>query len=88
MLYPETRPDLLERHNLDEDPHVEIMHTHASFARHKLLNPRIWDREKFKKPYEKLKMPNFYLTDEESEALVTYMLSRRPARVADSVKIQ
>ncbi len=87
VLYPQARDDLLVRHNHDEDPGIEVMHTHASFATYKMLNPRIWDREKFKKPYEKLKMPNFYLEDDEADALVTYLLSRRPARVAESLQI-
>ena len=33
-------------------------------------------------------MPNYYLAQHEVDALVTYLLSRRPARVADALKIQ
>jgi cbb3-type cytochrome oxidase cytochrome c subunit len=86
-LYPEDREDLVAWAALSANPHADIHHTHASFATHKLLNPRIWDREKIKKPYEKLKMPNFYLAPDETEALTTYLLSRRPPRVADSLQI-
>lgn len=66
---------------------IEVLHNHASFAYHKLRNPRIWDREKIKKPYEKLKMPNFFLSEDESRSLVTFLLSMRDANVATSVKI-
>ncbi len=86
VLYPKDRADLIgwsNSGNLD----IDVVHTHASFASHKLLNPRIWDRQKIKTSYAKLKMPNFYLAEEEVEALVTYLLSRRPARVADSLKV-
>lgn len=65
----------------------EITHTHAAFAKHKMLNPRIWDREKIKGPYDKLKMPNFYFTEEESIALTTYLLSRTDPRVKGSLRI-
>ncbi len=65
----------------------EITHTHASFAYHKLRNPRIWDRKKIKGPYEKLKMPNFYFTETEADALVTYLMGRRPPRVNERLVI-
>lgn len=55
---------------------VHVMRSHASFGWHKIRNPRIWDRGKLKAPYEKLKMPNFYVTDAEADALTTYLLSR------------
>lgn len=66
----------------------EILHNHAAFAYHKLRNPRIYDREKFKKPYEKLKMPNFFLTEGEATALTTFLLSRRDPDVREAVKIK
>jgi hypothetical protein len=71
-----------------ENPREQVTHTHGGFAKHKMLNPRIWDREKIKKPYDKLKMPNFYLSNREAEALTTYLLSRRSARVWDTVKVR
>jgi len=66
----------------------EILHNHAAFAYHKMRNPRIWDREKIKKPYDKLKMPNFYFTDGEAESLVTYLLSRKDKNVRPAVEVQ
>jgi mono/diheme cytochrome c family protein len=59
----------------------------VAFAYHKMRNPRIWDRGKIKKPYDKLKMPNFYFTEEEAEALVTYLLGRKPPRVTEALKV-
>lgn len=69
--------------NIPED----VLHNHASFAYHKIRNPRIWDRGKYKKPYEKLKMPNYYFTEAESRAIVTYLLSRRDPGVRPGVKL-
>ena len=59
----------------------------VSFARNKLGNPRIWDRGRIKPPYDKLKMPNFSLADRQVDALVTFLLSRKPARVTPAVQI-
>ncbi len=70
-----------------DDMPEQITLTHAAFAKHKMLNPRIWDREKIKRPYDKLKMPNYYFTEEEAEALTTYLLSRLPARVTEQLSV-
>jgi cytochrome c2 len=70
-----------------DDAREQITHTHAAFAYHKMLNPRIWDRKKLKLPYDKLKMPNFYFSEEEAEALTTYLLSRVPPRVEAALKV-
>ncbi len=70
-----------------DDMPEQITLTHAAFAKHKMLNPRIWDREKIKRPYDKLKMPNYYFTEEEAEALTTYLLSRMPARVTEALSV-
>ena len=64
-----------------------IHHNHASFAYHKIRNPRIWDRGKIRKPYEKIKMPNYYFNDEEAAAITTYVLSLRDANVRTPVQI-
>lgn len=66
---------------------AEILHNHGAFAYHKLRNPRIFDRQKVKKPYEKLKMPNFYLSDGQTKALTTYLLSLRDPNVWEEVKV-
>jgi len=86
-VYPRPAAQLNERSPIDDLAKEQITHTHAAFAKHKMLNPRIWDREKIKKPYDKLKMPNFYFTEEEAEALTTFLLSRIPPRVNDVLKV-
>ncbi len=89
-LYPkgsETDAENLNYWSPGENPGEQVTHTHSAFAKHKLRNPRLWDREKIKKPYDKLKMPNFYLTDNEAEALTTYLLSRKSALVGKSLQI-
>lgn len=86
-VYPKGAEHLLRMRHGD-NPREEITHTHAAFAKHKMLNPRIWDREKIKKPYDKLKMPNFYFSEEEAEALTVYLLSRTAPRVHDDLKIR
>lgn len=85
-VYPKDAKELNERSPIPDDAREEITHTHGAFAKHKMLNPRIWDREKIKKPYDKLKMPNFYFTEHEAEALTTFLLSRMPARVEQSLQ--
>ncbi len=82
----------LEAHELNywspgENAKEQIIHTHAAFAKHKLLNPRIWDREKIKQPYDKLKMPNYYFTEDEADALTTFLLSRVEHRVNDDLRV-
>ena len=86
-VYPESAEFEHLVRDLGRNPDQEILHNHASFAYHKLMNPRIWDRKKVKRPYDKLKMPNFYFTEEESRALVTYLLSRRDPWVTEAVKV-
>jgi len=88
-LYPITEEaNHLVRDNGGENIPQEILHNHASFAYHKMRNPRIWDREKIKKPYDKLKMPNFYFTEEETRSLVTYLLSRKDKNVRSDVEVK
>lgn len=86
-IYPRDAAELNYWSPIEDRAREQISHTHDAFAQHKLLNPRIWDREKIKRPYDKLKMPNFYFTNEESEALTTYLLSRVKPRVDDVLKV-
>ncbi len=85
-IYPPEAEELIKwAHGVN--PEESVTHTHAAFARHKMLNPRFWDRGKIKAPYDKLKMPNFYLTEDQADALVTFLLSRRAPLVDQSLKI-
>lgn len=85
-VYPKDAAEL-NKWSPGENLKEQITHTHAAFAKHKMLNPRIWDREKIKAPYDKLKMPNFYLTAQESDALTTFLLSRIPPRVTRKLAV-
>ena len=87
MLYPTNAENAHLVHEIGGNIPQEILHNHGSFAYHKMRNPRIWDREKIKKPYDKLKMPNFYFTDEEAKALVTFLLSRKDKNVREDMQI-
>ncbi|MFH1110382.1 MAG: hypothetical protein V1790_14470 [Planctomycetota bacterium] len=86
-VYPKDAKELNYWSPTPDDTREQITHTHAAFAKHKAINARIWDREKIKRPYDKLKMPNFYFTEQEAEALTTYLLSRIPPRVTDRLKV-
>lgn len=54
---------------------VKIPHTRQSFISQKIKNPRIYDEGKIKGYYEKLRMPQFHFTEQENEALTTFILS-------------
>ncbi len=54
---------------------VNIEHSRQSFFIQKLKEPRIFDHGKIKTYYEKLRMPQFNFTDDEIEALTTFLLS-------------
>jgi mono/diheme cytochrome c family protein len=64
---------LVER--LDFGFEEEIPHTLPGWVHRKLMEPRIFDRGKSKKPEELLRMPKFWTSDEEAEAIVTAVLS-------------
>ncbi len=87
FIYPPDAKDLRAYSPLPDDAQEQITHTHHAFAKHKLENPRIWDRNKLKRPLDKLKMPNFYFTEREAEALTTFLLSRIPPRVRGSLLV-
>lgn len=53
---------------------IHIEHSRHGWFKQKLKDPRIFDKDKIKTHYEKLKMPNFQLTDEKAEAIVTALL--------------
>ncbi len=49
-------------------------YNHKGFFERKLKDPAIFDQGKIKTPVEKLRMPNFKLTDEEIAGLTTFLL--------------
>ncbi|HET7294134.1 MAG TPA: c-type cytochrome [Vicinamibacteria bacterium] len=55
--------------------HEKIPHTLPAWLHQKLMEPRIFDVDKEKKPDELLRMPKFHVTSEEADAIVTAVLS-------------
>lgn len=53
----------------------KIPHTLPAWLHQKLMEPRIFDQDKEKKPDEMLRMPKFHFTSEEADAIVTAILS-------------
>jgi cytochrome c2 len=53
----------------------KIAHTLPAWVHRKLMEPRVFDEGKVKKPEELLRMPKFHFTTEEADALVTAVLS-------------
>src|SRR5262245_4975730 len=53
----------------------KIPHTLPAWIHQKLMEPRIFDVDKEKKPDELLRMPKFHVTSEEAHAIVTAVLS-------------
>jgi mono/diheme cytochrome c family protein len=54
---------------------IHLDHTREAWYFQKLKEPRIFDRGKVKSYYEKLRMPQFDFSDEEAQALSTFILS-------------
>lgn len=54
---------------------IELEKTRQDWIRQKLKDPRSFDQGKIKAYYEKLRMPQFDLSEEEIEALTTFVLS-------------
>ncbi len=52
---------------------VDVPHTHQSFYQTKIKQPRIFDQGKEKTRKEKLRMPQFNLTEDQRNSLVTYL---------------
>ena len=67
---------------------VDIEHTRQAWFSQKLKNPRIFDRGKIRGYHEKLRMPQFGFTDEEADALVTFLLSLREEHIPLEMKRQ
>jgi cytochrome c2 len=59
-----------------------IPHTLPAWVHLKVREPRIFDRGKSKKPEELLRMPKFWVSDEEADGIVTAVLSLTKEQVA------
>src|SRR5947208_3644640 len=53
----------------------KIPHTLPGWVHRKLLEPRVFDKDKVKRPEELLRMPKFWVGDDEADAIVTGVLS-------------
>lgn len=76
--------------------------TNRPWLYNKLHNPRVYDRMRttldgeigedgqidIGRPYDKLKMPKFFMTDKQAKALVTYVTSVRKPLVSDTLRAQ
>ncbi|HLG20148.1 MAG TPA: c-type cytochrome [Bdellovibrionota bacterium] len=56
---------------------VDIEPTVADWIYQKMMEPRIFDRDKEKEPLEKLRMPNFHFSPEEGKTVLTFVLALR-----------
>jgi mono/diheme cytochrome c family protein len=54
---------------------VDIPHTKLSWFQQKLHDPRSYDQGRVLRPEEKLRMPNYHLSDHENRLLVTAIMS-------------
>ncbi len=61
-------------------------YTLISFIRNKLRTPRTWDILKEKKPHERLRMPNFGLTEDEVRALTTFVTGSVDVEIPDQFR--
>ena len=55
--------------------HEEIPHSKRDWIKNKLLDPRVYDRNRILQPLEKLRMPHFSFSDDEARLLTTAVLS-------------
>ena len=53
----------------------DIPHSKRDWIKSKLLDPRVYDRNRILQPLEKLRMPNFGFSDEEARLLTTAVMS-------------
>ncbi len=86
--HPITKKDYVQVGTPKPETVVRVHKLRHTFLANKLLNPRLFDggKESSTPPDELLKMPNFYLTTEETQLLSTFVLSFLDAEVAGLVE--
>ncbi len=67
---------------------VDIPHSREAFFTQKMKDPRIYDKGKERPYYDKLRMPKFNLSDEDIDALTTFVLSLRQESVPVEMRKQ
>ena len=55
--------------------HGKIPHTLPGWVHRKVMEPRVFDLGKVKRPEEKLRMPKYWVTSDEADAIVTGVMS-------------
>jgi len=60
-----------------------VHHTVPSWIYNKLRSPRVWDEGREKRYHEKLKMPNYYLSPKEAEAITSVIVGLTKDRVSE-----
>jgi cytochrome c2 len=55
--------------------HGQIPHTLPGWLHRKVMEPRVFDRAKVKRPEELLRMPKFHVDEKEADAIVTAIMS-------------
>jgi cytochrome c2 len=68
--------------------HERLPHTLPAWVHQKLMEPRIFDRDKEKRPWDLLRMPKFHFTSEEADAIVTAVLSFTKEKVPAAAQRQ
>jgi mono/diheme cytochrome c family protein len=68
--------------------HERLPHTLPAWLHRKFMEPRIFDRDKEKRPWDLLRMPKFHFTSEEADALVTATLSFTKEKVPETAQRQ
>jgi mono/diheme cytochrome c family protein/peptidoglycan hydrolase CwlO-like protein len=64
---------------------TDVAHTHQDFINTKLSNPRQFDKDKVQAFQDRLKMPNFNLSDEDRDAIITAVLGLTKTYVPDEM---
>ncbi|HTL48374.1 MAG TPA: c-type cytochrome [Verrucomicrobiae bacterium] len=64
----------------------DLPHTREAWFFQKMKDPRFFDQGKVKTYHEKLRMPNFDFTDEQADALTTFLLSLQKAYIPMDMK--
>jgi len=66
----------------DDGKKEHILHTISSFIYNKTRSPRVFDDHREKPYQDKLKMPNFHLSQKEAEAITSVVLGQTKDRVS------
>src|SRR5207245_2951404 len=64
---------------------TELEHSHENFINAKLEDPRRFDDKKMVAFQDRLKMPNFYLSDDDREAIATAVLGLTKIYIPDAM---